>query len=129
MDVVTIGKNLILQPGSPIASGTVSFATGATAATVASATVTAPSSPVSLYILSVNNLATQTTIAMQVNNVRAGVAYIAGDSITYTTGQAKDTLQEGLFVGASSVRLQFSLGTALTAAEYINCNYSVWPVR
>ncbi len=129
MDNVTIGKNLILMPGSPIASGTVSFATGATAATIASATISAIVQPVSNYIIAVHNNATQTTIGMQANNLRNAVAYKAGNLVSYNTSVAKDTLIEGLFAGATSIVLQFSLGTALTAAEYISCDYQIWPLR
>jgi len=133
MDNVTIGKNLILMPGSPIASGTISFATGATAATVASADIATPVFPVSQYIVVTRNNATQTTMAMQINNTRqfggATVAFDLGSAV-FNTGDKKDTLVEGMFAaGASGVRLRFTLGTAATAAEVVSADYSIWPVR
>ncbi|MDD5395629.1 MAG: hypothetical protein PHE17_21620 [Thiothrix sp.] len=133
MDAVTISRNLILRPPTPIASGTISFATGATAATVASATIAMPVCPVSKYIVATRNNATQTTIAMQVNNTRqfgsTSVPFDLG-SATFNTGDTKDTLVEGMFAaGASGAMLRFTLGSAATAAEVVSADYEIWPVR
>jgi hypothetical protein len=134
MDSVTIARNLILLPGSPVTSGTISFATGATAATTVSADIATPIHPVSKYVIALKNNATQTTISVQAKNVRTmnatSVAFELTSSITCTTGQLKDTLVEGLFVGgATGCRLLFSLGSAATAAEVVSADYQIWPLR
>ncbi len=129
-ELATIAKNLILF--SQIASGTISFATGATAATIVSADITKPEFPVSTYLYALQNNASQTTIAVQINNVRtiasASTPFELA-SISLTTGQAKDVLAEGSFAGNASLRMRFSINSAATAAEIISANYQIWAVR
>jgi hypothetical protein len=129
--VNTIAKNLILF--REIASGSVSFATGATAATVKTVDIVTPTFPVSKYIFSVQNNGTQTTITLAVNNMRqmAGAsATMLVTSISYNTAVAKDVIVEGAFGGnPSGVRLTFGLGTAATAAEIVSANYQIFEYR
>lgn len=132
MQLATIGKNLILF--KQIASGTIAFATGATAAATTSVAINTPIQPISEYICTIRNNSTQTTINVEVNNVRpmtdvTGVAFLLADA-SYTTGLAKDTVIEGMFGGnASGVQLLFSLGSAATAAEIISADYQIWEFR
>jgi len=132
-EVASIAKNLISLATIPTASGYVTFATGATAATTMTADVSAPVFPISYYMVSVYNAASQTTISLQMQNVRSmNGTSVAFDTIStsYTTGETKDILLEGLFAGAcTGVRMIFSLGSALTAAESLPVYYQIWPVR
>ena len=132
-DVVTIAKNLINVQPSPIASGTISFATGATAATIVSAEITTPSYPVSQYLYVLRSNATQTTIDVEINNVRSFFSTSTAfklTSITLNTADKIDRIVEGSFCGnATGVRLRFSLGTAATGSEIVSADYQVWPLR
>jgi hypothetical protein len=131
-NVATIAKNLILF--KEVASGTVSFVTGATAAAQVTATISTPRFPVSEYIVAVQSNATQTTINVTVNNYRevqsvSGVDFRLA-SVSFVTGECKDILVEGVFGGnASGTRLIFTLGSAATAAEIISANYKVFEFR
>lgn len=130
-NVATIAKNLILF--KEIASGTVSFATGATAASKKTIDITTPQFPVSQYIVALQSNATQTQLVATVNNMRqmqSTTSIMLVTSINLTTAEAKDTIVEGAFGGnASNIRLIFSLGTAATAAEIVSANYQVFEFR
>lgn len=127
-NVATIAKNLILF--KEVASGTVSFATGATAAAQKTVDITTPIAPIGEYIFAIKSNATQTQMVVTVNNMRqmqSATAVMLVTSITVLTGEAKDVIVEGAFGGnASNVRLIFSLGSAATAAEIISANYQIF---
>ena len=131
----TIAKNLVLI--DLIASGYVFFGTGVTATgSFVSANVTAPGVAVSLYMLSMRSKATATDLTVKVSNTRAIGA--SGSSvpfeltnISFTTGQSRDVLVEGIFGGnASGINFDFSNVSALaTAGNYFTAEYQLWAVR
>lgn len=127
-NVATIAKNLILF--EEIASGTISFSTGATADATVTVDITTPRFPIGEYIFSVMNNASQTTINLSVNNMRqmqGTTAIMFVTSMAYNTGDYKDIIVEGAFGGhASNVRLIFGLGTAATSSEKVSANYQIW---
>jgi hypothetical protein len=127
-NVATIAKNLILF--KEVASGTISFSTGATAGATVTVDITTPRFPIGEYIFSVKSNATQTTLNLSVNNMRqmqGTTAIMLVTSMTYNTGVSKDVIVEGAFGGAASnIRLIFGIGTAATASEQISANYQIW---
>lgn len=132
MENATIGKNLILF--TQIYSGQAVFAASAATGSIVSANVSAPSNPVHLYMISVYNPATATTMTLKVNNSRtigSASRNFELTNITYTTGQTKDSLIEGIFAGAATgLNLEFSNVTALsTAGTAFTAEYQIWAVR
>lgn len=132
MQNVTLGKNLILF--KQIASGSVTYATGAASGAVTSVTVATPVTPISIYMCTVKNNDAQNGLTLSFYNVRpiggtTGVSFYL-TTTSYASSVAKDVIVEGLFCGDSSgVTLSFAIASSTTAAEVVSADYQIWECR